>query len=74
MSCPLFPITFEISLSVYAFRHAKLNDYDGIEYIDEAPPQTKGEEDCHVYPCPVGFEKDIICWKCRWFLDDPIDN
>ena len=52
-------------------RHAKLNQFDGVDYVDRMPPLWRGEGPCFVYPCPSTFEKDVVCWKCLWRADEP---
>jgi len=45
-------------------RHAKLNRWDAIDYVDGKPPCHRGENSCFIVPCPSVFESDILCWKC----------
>ena len=47
-------------------RHVKLNQMDGVDYVDRMPPLWRGEGPCAVYPCPAVFEGDTVCWKCDW--------
>lgn len=46
------------------YRHARLNEFNGLEWVDDLPPCAKGEKSCGVIPCPSVFKDDIICWKC----------
>ena len=52
-------------------RHVKLNQSDGVEYVDRMPPAWRGEGPCSVYPCPSIFENDAVCWKCHWREAEP---
>ena len=52
-------------------RHAKLNHFDGIEYVDRMSPLWRGEWPCTVYPCPAIFEDDVVCWKCHGIESEP---
>lgn len=52
-------------------RHAKLDDWDSVMYVDNQPPPWRGDQSCFKYPCPSVFEKDIKCWKCFWRESEP---
>lgn len=52
------------------FRHAKLNDFGGVDYVDRMPPPWRGENGCFRYPCPETFDKNIACWYCPWIYYD----
>ena len=45
-------------------RHARLNEYGGVVYVDKRPPSARGEYSCYPQTCPSVFQKDIVCWKC----------
>ena len=53
------------------FRHAVLNDFGGVEYVERYPPSWKT---CSRYPCPEVFDQNIACWKCGRGLAEPQNN
>ena len=52
------------------YRHAKLNDFGGVDYVDNLSPYFRGEK-CFEYPCPETFKRNIACWKCPWTYSLP---
>jgi hypothetical protein len=52
-------------------RHAKLDDYYGIDYIDDKPPCFRGEYGCSIVNCPKVFNTDIVCWVCKETIAEP---
>ena len=48
-------------------RHATLNHYNGVEYIDIRPPYENGDFSCVQTACPSIFQPDLRCWKCNEF-------
>ncbi|QKF94333.1 hypothetical protein QKU48_gp0875 [Fadolivirus algeromassiliense] len=53
------------------FRHAKLNELGGVDYVDTMPPPWRGENGCFRHPCPSTFDQDIACWICPWVYSMP---
>lgn len=48
------------------FYHAVLNNYGGIDYINELSPNVLNKKTyCYTKPCPEGLKSNLICWKCR---------
>jgi len=70
-------ILYKLSINMENFidmgpRHAKLNDFDGVMYVDRMPPPWRiNDNSCFEYPCPAVFEKDVVCWKCMWREAEP---
>lgn len=55
-------------------RHAKLNDFGGVDYVDDKPPWARGEGSCVPRVCPAVYEKDVICWQCSSYIEEPQNN
>jgi hypothetical protein len=49
--------------------HAKLNDFNGVDYVDDKPPCARGEYGCRKVTCPS--ENNIICWRCADIISQP---
>ncbi len=65
------PYTTESFALLLPHRHARLNDYNGVEYVDIQPPCHHGERSCYPTVCPPTFEHDVICWKCDELIVEP---
>lgn len=52
-------------------RHVKLNDWGGVDYVDQMPPYWRNEHGCYQFPCPSVFDENVVCWKCMWRYSQP---
>ena len=52
-------------------KHAKLNDFNGVDYVDDKPPCSRGEYGCRPVSCPSVFNENTICWKCTDIINEP---
>ena len=57
--------------SCSCLRHARLNDFGAILYMDDKPPSCHGDHSCEPVECPDGFKHGIVCWRCHWMFSEP---